>query len=136
MSLWRREAIRRLPELQRQIADAEGPFLVWPILRHFLLLPACHTHPPDRRTAARIYDYAAWRCWRHPSLTIRPVVADEFYERLPDDPRTREDMPRWLSQEQFDSLAFVWSYLTPQNFEDLQREFMKNKARIDKETRC
>ena len=130
MSLWRREALARFPELQRQIADAEGLCFVWMALRHGLFNPAHEKVPPDIETAARVYESAAWSL-RQRSTYVRTAAADEFYEWLVDDPRTRRDMPRWISQKDFDGMRFSY-YMTPQNYAALRREFAKNKERIEK----
>jgi len=135
MSLWRREAIERFPELHRQIADIEGKHLLWLLLRNELFDPAYAKNPPDMETAKRVYEYAAWSL-RQRSPHVCRAVADEFYERLADAPRTRRDMPRWISQEDLDRLQFAWDYMTPQNYAALRREFTGNKARIDKEERA
>ncbi len=132
MSLWRREALTRFPDLYRQIADAEGLHFVWMALWHGLFKPAYEKEPPDMETSARVYEYAVWSL-KQRSIRVRRAVGDEFYQRLADDPRTRRDMPRWISQEDFDQLQFAWDYMTPQNYAALRREFTGNKAQIDKE---
>ena len=133
MSLWRREAIERFPELRREIADAEGTYIAWNALWHGLLKPAYEKEPPDTETMARVYDYAAWSLKQH-SDAVRLAVADKFYQRLADDPRTWQDMPRWISQATFDSLLFAWDfYMTRQNYANRRREFIEHKSRIDNE---
>ena len=135
MSLWRREAITRFPELHREIADAEGIYIFWAALRHELSTPACEKNPPDMGTAARVYDYATWSL-KQRSPGVRRAVADEFYERLADDPRTRRDMPRWISQEDFNKIKFAWAYMTPENYAALRRDFATNRIRIEKQQRA
>ena len=135
MSQWRREAIERFPELQRQIADAEGMYFVWMALWNARFKPAYEKEPPDEETMARVYDYAHW-CLTHRSLSVRKAVEDQFYQGLADDPRTRRDMPRWISQEDFDRMRFAWDYMDPQNYAALRQEFAKNKERIDKQERA
>ena len=134
MSLWRREAIERFPELHREIADAEGIYLFWATLWHELFKPAYEKCPPDTATAARVYEYAAWSL-KQRSAGGRRAVADEFYERLADDSRTRQDMPRWISQANFDAIKAAWNYMTPQNYVALRRDFAINRMRIDKQKR-
>ena len=131
MSHWRREALARFPELHRQIADAEGIYIFWALLRHELFKPAYEKDPPDMETAARVYDYAAWSL-RQRSPGVRKAVADEFYERLADDPRTRRDMPRWLSQEDFDATKTAWDYMAPEKYAALRRDFAVNRMRLEK----
>lgn len=136
MSQWRREALERFPELRREIADAEGMYFVWMALWHGLFKPAFKKEPPDTETMARVYNYAYWS-FKHRSKEVRMAVADGFYEKLRDDLRTRRDMPRWISQEDFNNLHSAWDYyLTEQNFADFQREFMKNRVRIDNQKKA
>lgn len=132
MSLWRREALARFPELQREIADIEGTYSIWVLLRHALFIPAYAEDPPDMETAKRVYEYAAWSL-KQRSPRVHRAVADEFYERLADDPRTRREMPRWISQADFNWIKFAWDYMTPENYANLRRAFAKNKERIDKQ---
>ena len=135
MSLWRREAIERFPEMRREIARAEGAYFVWLALWQAVFLPAYEQEPPDCETTMRLYEYAAWSL-KQPDASVRMAAEDGFYQRLADDPRTRQDMPRWISPEEFDSLRYAWDYMTPQNYAALRREFMKNKARIEKEKKA
>ena len=132
MSLWRREAIERFPELRREIADAEGTYIAWMALWHGLFKPAYEKEPPDIETMARVYEYAAWSLKQH-SDAVRLAVADEFYQRLADDPRTWREVPRWISRETFDGLKFAWDYMDRKSYAALRREFIENKSRIDNE---
>lgn len=134
MSLWRREAITRFPELHREIADADSVGWAWFELWYSLFKPAYAKEPPDNRVIARVYDYAYW-CLRHRNIDVRTAAILDFYEMLHEDSRIRADMPRWISQEDFDMLHFVWEYSTKQDFADLRREFTENKTRIDKQKR-
>lgn len=134
MSLWRREAIERFPELHREIADADRVGWAWFELWHGLVKPGYEKEPPDTEIIARVYDYAYW-CLGHPNTDVRTAVILDFYEMLPTDSRMWRDMPRWISQEDFDMLHFAWEYATKRDIGDLRREFIENKARIDKEQR-
>ena len=131
MSQWRREALARFPELHREIRTVEGTFFLWPLLRHSLLLPAYEKEPPDLKTAKRVYDYAAW-AWAHRSPKIRLAVADEFYDFLGDYPKTRADMPRWLSLKQLDEQGRIWTatYMTEESFAAFRREFIENRKKL------
>ncbi len=132
MSLWRREALERFPELRQEIADVNGVGWVWFELWYGLFKPAYEKEPPDMEMVARLYEYAHW-CLVHRNIHVRTAVVIDFYEKLPDDNRMRRDMPRWLSQEDFDILHFAWEYTTKQAFADFRREFIENKVRINKE---
>jgi hypothetical protein len=133
MSLWRREAIQRFPEMHWEIADADSVMYVWNRLFDKLQDAYCKEPRDDSRIAA-IYDYALWSL-KHRSIEVRTQVVINFFEQLHDDPKVRRDLPQRISQEDFDLLGFAWEYGTKQKFEDLQQEFVENKARIEKENR-
>jgi len=134
MSLWRREAIERFPELHRGIADADRVGWAWFELWYGLFKPAYEKDPPDTKIIARIYDYARW-CLTHRNIDVRTAVILDFYENLSSDSRMWRDMPRWISQDDFDMLYFAWEYATKRDFADLRHEFIENKARRDKTKR-
>lgn len=132
MSLWRREAIERFPELHREIADCGGVYGdLWHLLRHSLLLPAYETEPPNLETAARVFDYAAWS-WVHHNPRVRMAVADNFYDYLGDHPTTRAEMPRWLSLKQLDEQGRLWitRSMTEESFAAFRREFIENRKKL------
>lgn len=133
MSLWRREALARFPELHREIADADGLMYLWWIFSS-KLDEAYHKSPPDDRTIAAIYEYALWSL-KHRNINVRTDVVINFFEGLHDDMLVRRDLPRYISQEDFDMLDFAWEYGTKQKFADLRQEFIANKTRIEKENR-
>ncbi len=132
MSLWRREALARFPELHRKIADASGTSMLWLALWYDLFKPAYEKDPPDDETIARVYDYAYWSL-AHRNWNVSTSAIISFFEKLPDDAQMRQDMPRWISQEDIDMLWFAWEYTTKQKFADFRKEFVENKTRIDKE---
>ena len=134
MSLWRREAIERFPELHREIADADSIGMTWFELWYGLFKPAYTMEPPASETISGVYEYADW-CLAHRNIDVRMAVILDFYEMLHEDSRIRADMPRWISQEDFDMLHFAWEYSTKRDFADLRREFAENKTRIDKQKR-
>ena len=134
MSLWRREALARFPEMRREIADAEGLHLFWFEINYRLFEPAYASEPSDAAIIARVFDYAHW-CLTHRSIEVRTAVVLGFYEDLMWKSKTRQDLPRWISQDDFDMLGFAWEYATKEKFADLRQEFIANKARIEKEKR-
>lgn len=127
MSLWRRTAIEKFPQLHRAIADAESAGWVWFELRH-ALQDAYRRMPRDEQFVADVYDYAHW-CLCHRNIDIRTAVVLWFYEDLATDDLLRPDMARWLSQEDFDLLEFAWRYvLTDENLKAFKQEFAARKA--------
>ena len=133
-SLWRREALARFPEMRRKIADAEGLNLFWFEISCNLFEPAYASEPPDAAIIARVFGYAYW-CLTHRSIEVRTAVVVSFYEHLMWESKTWQDLPCWISQDDFDMLGFAWEYATKEKFADLRQEFIANKARIEKEKR-
>lgn len=132
MSLWRREAIRRFPEMHREIAESDGAMFLWSSLSQRLETAYHEAEPDDEKSIAAIYDYAHW-CLTHRSIEVRTAVVICFYEDLLDNPEISRNLPRYLTQTDFDMLGSAWEYGTKRNFADLRKEFVENKARIDKE---
>ena len=132
MSLWRREAIERFPEMRREIAKCPNTTELWFELWYDLFKPAYEKEPPDEEMIRRVYDYAYWSL-KHRSSEVATSAIVSFFEHLPDEVQMRREMPRWISQEDFDMLWFAWEYTTKQKFADFRKEFVENKARIDKE---
>ena len=133
MSLWRHEALTRFPEMRREIAEALDLDYLWSRLFE-CLQNAYQEQPPDAKRIAAIYNYALWSL-KHRSISVRTAVVISFFEQLHDDVQIRRDLPRHLSQDDFDMLGFAWEYGTKQEFAELRREFIANKTRIEKEKR-
>lgn len=57
MSLWRREALTRFPEMRREIAEALDLDYLWSRLFE-CLQNAYQEQPPDAKRIAAIYNYA------------------------------------------------------------------------------
>ncbi len=132
MSLWRREALTRFPELHREIADADGLAYLWSRLFDRLEAAYGKAGPRDEKSIAVIYDYAHW-CLTHRSIEVRTAVVICFYEDLLDNPEVSRDLPGHLTQTDFDMLGSAWEYGTKRDFAELQKEFVENKAQIDSE---
>ncbi len=82
MSVWRRTAIEKFPQLHRAIADADNAGWVWyELLR---TLEEAYRHKPlDEEFVAEVYKFASW-CSHHRSIDIRTAVVLWFYEDLAD----------------------------------------------------
>lgn len=127
MSLWRRTAIERFPQLHRAIADAEDAGWVWYEISH-ALEDVYRRTLLDEKFVATVYEYASW-CLHHRSLEVRTAVVLWFYEGLPGNTLIRPDMARWLSEDDFDLLEFAWAYvLSDENRKSFQQEFAARKA--------
>ena len=132
MSLWRREALERFPELRLQISGVDGVRWIWFELWYAVFKPAYEEDPPNTVIIARVYDYALWSL-RQRSIHVRTAVIIDFFEKIPDHPRMRQDMPLWISQDSFDMLQFAWEYSTKEPFAAFRQEFIRNKVRVEKE---
>jgi hypothetical protein len=76
---------------------------------------------------ARLYEYAWW-CWKATSADVRTAVAFAFYEHLPTNPTTREDLPRRLGPSAFAELRDVFRYhLLPDEIDAFEREFLERE---------
>lgn len=114
MSLWRRLAIERFPQLHRTIADADHAGWLWYELRHALIdayrADAEGAKPLDEKFVSGVYQYAHW-CLHHRSIEVRTYVVVWFYEDVADHPVLSQDIGRWMAQEDFDLLEFAWRYV-------------------------
>lgn len=127
MSSWRRIALETFPALHRSLAGAGGAGLAWLTL-FIALCDAYRQEPPDEEFIADVYGYASW-CLHHRSFTVQVAVISWFYERLPGEKRLRADMPRWLSQGDFEALEGTWAYaLADEDLQDFRQEFALRKA--------
>ncbi len=136
MSLWRRIAIERLPELQCKIADADNAFDLW--IELYNELNRIYQHEPDNESLiGRIYKYAAW-CWNQSRNDyLRTAVIVCFYEVLPTDKVIRKDVARWLSVEEFAALRPVFGYyLSKKAVDEFAHEFSDRKQRLEAPTIC
>jgi len=101
MSAWRREASRRLPELQPIIAarHVDGPMMLWIDLQSEFAR-ACERDPPPLDLLRRIWQYAAW-CLRHEDGDVRTGAALGFCEHLIDTPAGRALLPELITRTEY-----------------------------------
>jgi len=131
MSLWRRIAIEKLPELQSKITSADNPYGMWIELRSELN-SIYGREPIDDSLIARIYGYAAWCMWQPRNNDLRTAVAVCFYEDLPTDLPIRKDVARWLSVDEFTALRHAFTYhLGEAEVIAFQQEFIARKAELE-----
>jgi hypothetical protein len=130
---WRETAFELLPELAEKITDPEidTPYLLWfEICAAFD--KAYEASPRDESLIGRIYRYADW-CVAAPRgdtaaddlLTCTCVC---FYEHIPRHPAARDDMPRWISYQDFVGSEQIFRYhLTEEEFAALKQHFYKHR---------
>jgi hypothetical protein len=104
MSLWRKEALNRLPELQRIIAspDVDNPMMLWIELRaKFASL--CQQVPQPLDLLRRIWGYAKWSM-EHAHQDVGTAAALAFCEHLLDDEATRCILPQIMTRHDYEGL--------------------------------
>lgn len=134
MAKWRAEAIKRLPELRRVVAEADTVMALWIELR-FAFERAYDAEPPDESLIARIYSFADWciDAPRNPDAGRDPLtsVAVAFYEDIPTIEPARDDMPRWFSYEEVARNRPVFSYhIGAKEFDALVEHMARNRHRF------
>ncbi len=130
MSAWRRIAIEKLPELQKEISMAGGAFGVW-IQLHLELENIYGRETVDDSLIARIYEYASWCLCQPHDDNLRSAVVVCFYEHLPLAHKVRQDVARWLSEEEFTTLRFAFCYhLSASEVEDFACEFRAQQQKL------
>lgn len=129
MPAWRREAIKRLPEFQKEIARAESVMGLWIELGYHF--QRAYRDPRDDSLIERIYSYADW-CTAAPGTHDAgtdpfTAVACAFYEHIPQSAAARDDMPRWFTHQQvLDSTEIFSRFLEPAEFQALLNHLRKN----------
>jgi len=133
MPPWRETAYELLPELGEKITDPEidTPYRLWFEIRD-AFERAYDASPRDESLISRIYRYADW-CMEAPRgetatddlFTCASVC---FYEHIPQHPAAREDMPRWISYQDFVAGEYFYRYhLTEEEFVALKQHFYKHR---------
>lgn len=110
MSLWRREASARLPELQHIIASriVESPMMLWIELnQEFENLSKLDPQPLD--LLARIWRYSDW-CLKHGSAEVGTGAALAFCEHLMDSLERISVLPKIMKKSDFPAIRGLLEY--------------------------
>ena len=101
MSLWRKEASKRLPELQSIIASpsVQSPSELWMEL-HFEFDRLCREEPAPTGLLSRIWEYAKWSAQSHDE-SVQMAVINFFFENIKDTRAYREVLPRFMSSADY-----------------------------------
>ncbi len=113
MSLWRSEALRRLPEFHRTIVarDVDNPMMLWIELR-LSFMKLCEQDPPPVEQIRRIWGYAAWCMERgHPDVGTAAAVG--FCEHLLDSEPMRALLPFVMARHDYVELRDLLLYHNP-----------------------
>jgi hypothetical protein len=110
MSLWRKEASKRLPELQRIIAsrDVDNPMMLW-IELHLKFDDLCGQEPPPLDLIRRVWDYAKW-CMGQGHDDAGTAAALGFCEHLLDRKATRRILPEIMTRRDYEGLKSLLLY--------------------------
>ena len=105
MSLWRKEASNRLPELQRSIASTlvGNPSELWMQL-HWEFDRLCHQDPPPIELLSRIWQYARWSS-EHESEDVQFAVISFFFEHIEDTRLYRTVLPQFMSRDEYETVC-------------------------------
>jgi len=109
MSAWRKEASKRLPELQRFIASrkVDNPMMLWiELLMEFERLCKQERVPLD--LLRRLWGYAKWCMERGDDVGTAAALG--FCEHLIDTKESRSILPEIMSQQDYQSLKGLLLY--------------------------
>jgi hypothetical protein len=110
MSLWRKEASQRLPELQRIIAsrDVDNPMRLWIELKS-TFQDLCEQDPLPLDLIKRVWGYAKW-CMTHDNGDVATAAALAFGEHLLDRKATRRILPEIMTRADYEGLKGLLLY--------------------------
>jgi len=128
MSAWRRVALEMIPQCRKLIEQSENVSMLW--IELHLAFERAYEEPKDAALIASIYRYASWCLKDSHNVNVQTAVVVAFYEHLPvGSQAVREEMPQWLSQEDFEGLRGPFHYfLSDKEFAAFEREFHKHRA--------
>jgi hypothetical protein len=135
MARWRAVALECLPECRTLINRADRIMFFWTEVGHEFR-KACEASPRNDDFIRRVYQFAHW-CEDAPRNNDAgrdpfTAVVVGFYEILPFDPLTREDMPRWWALGEVVSNKPVFSYLIgEEGFAELVEFMQANRDRFE-----
>lgn len=127
MSLWRKEAFERLPELRTQLQEEKGAYCFVGDLVHVLE----HAYEADDEDLIRrIYMYIerllAAPQGANASNDLHTIVYVSFFEHLPRSEVIRQDLGRWLKRGQLEQLRDVFLYHgTEEQYQEILASCMK-----------
>lgn len=133
MSRWRAVAIKRFRDLREKIEKSSTLMELWiEFSSHFR---DAYRQPRNESLILRVYQFADW-CMHAPRVKDSnrdPItaVAISFFERLPVDKATREDMPRWFTYEDVAESRKIFSNLIgEESFAELLKHMAQNRHRF------
>lgn len=125
MAAWRKRLIELFPHKAADWSSETSVYLALGTLLHEVVLPAHKENDEDALRKA--YGFAAW-CFAQPALVNAAGVS--FYEHLPDDPDTLEQMPRWVSPAIFSNVQeLIRGRITESQWSALLESYRKKHGR-------
>lgn len=126
MSLWRKEASVRLPELQSIIAsrDIDNPMMLW-IELQLKFEDLCQQDPPALDLIKRVWGYAKW-CMHQGSDDVATAAAVGFCEHLLDRNAACRLLPEIMVRHDYESLKGLLLYHNSEEQYALGLELFKN----------
>jgi len=123
---WKSAALAIIPDLEREIGEAETPYLLWFDLYH--AFREAYNPPGNEALIGRIYRYAKW-CLDQPrggryEDDIKTCVCLCFYQNVPLLPQARDELGQWLAPEDFFALKEVLRFHCDNDtFERIEAQF-------------
>ena len=112
MPTWRHYALQFLPELSEMInsVDVDNPYMLWIYIRMEFVDAYSGTYY-EESFIKRIYQFARW-CFSQPrgksaKDDLLTCVFVCFFEHIAELPTAIDDLPRWLSSEDFSVVSGV-----------------------------
>jgi hypothetical protein len=126
VSAWRKEAAKRLPELQRIIAsrDVDGPMMLW-IELHCKFSELCDQTPLPLDLLRRIWGYAVWSLAQGGDVGNAAAVA--FCEHLIQTRKSCVTLPQLMSRRDLEAIRGLLLY------HNTEEEFKRALACFDEE---
>ena len=130
MSTWRKEASKRLPELQRIIASREvdNPMMLW-IELHMEFDRLCKQEPVSLDLLRKLWGYAKWCMERGGDVGNGAALG--FCEHLIDTKALRSILPEIMSQQDYQSLkGLLLHHNTEAQYEDVLQCFVSGPTKL------
>ena len=125
---WRKAANELLPTFRDLVEGAEDVSMLWIELSD-LKIESMDESPLSDDEISNLFRYASW-CLLSGDQKCQNAALIDFYERLPLNPRIRNDLHKHLSVEDFLGLKEIFEYnLSKEEHEKFVEEFMRNAGR-------
>jgi hypothetical protein len=126
MSVWRRVALERFPDLRSQIERTESVGMLW--IELYSTFCRAHEEPVDNDLIRRFYLYAWWCLKESKSTEVSDKAGMGFYEELPMNKLVRERMQEFLTTGQFMKAAgYICHFLGSEEFEKFKEDFIEKR---------